>query len=268
MTPTLTFSGVDFFLVLGGGLLLLIALRITAYLLDLAPLRAATKTSLRRFTPLVALIICLAYLLWSVQALFGPHTTLLPVMLALVLVACVSAIWGPIRDLLAGVFLRAGGMIRLGDELQVGDMSGHVEGFGARRVVLRSAKGEALVPYGELSKATIVRTQGGHGTAAHTFRVRPIAGLSQADLRRLVSESALLCHWTSPARPPKLVNAEQGALDVTVFAVAKEYGVEIEGVVRTQLAIIEQPESPEALAQMTQVAIPREDVAAPKDVAE
>jgi hypothetical protein len=172
-------------------------------------------------------------------------------MLGVLLIGAAVALWAPIRDLLAGGFLRAGNVLRVGDEVQLGEIRGRVEHMGYRGLLLRGSEGEAIVPYGLVSRSAIVRGGGARGAAAHSFRVRPIAGVPRVELRRLINESALLCHWTSPAREPELANAEQGAIDVTVFAVAADFAPEIESAVRQRLSLLEQARAAEGLSRVT-----------------
>jgi hypothetical protein len=202
---------------------------------------------------LFALCVCVAYLLSAVQQIFGAHAAALPLMLGATLVGCAVALWAPLRDTLAGGLLRAGNVLCLGDEVRIGDVRGKVERFGYRRLFLRTAEGEAIVPYAMVSQATIVRAGSARGRETHTFRVRPIAGVARLELRRAIHESALLCHWSSPARDPVLATAEQGAIDVTVFAIAGDYAPEIESAVRRRLSALEQARAGEALGRVAQM---------------
>jgi hypothetical protein len=239
MTPDLPLSGADLLVLVGRGALLYLALHGVRTLLELVRLRPRTKARLERVVPLVSLAAWLGFAALTIHELLGAQARAAAWVLASLLVACVLALWGPIRDVLTGVFLRASGAVGVGDDLTLGELRGHVEELGHRRVLLRTSRGEALVPYSELAKGVILRAQSERRVRSHTFRVRPVAGLAQAELRRAIKEAALLSHWSCPARPPELVSAEQGALEVTVFAIAEAYGPELERAVRARLAEVE-----------------------------
>jgi len=259
MSEGFAISSVELGLLIGRGVVIVALLRLLAYLLELAPIRRRRKELLRAVGPLFAVAVCVAYVVSAVQQIFGGYAAAMPLMLGAVLVGCAAALWPPIRDLLAGVFLRTGNVIGVGDELQVGEIRGRVERLGYRRLILRTAGGEAIVPYGTVSRSALVRGSRRHATATHTFRVRPIPGVPQVELRRLIHDSALLCHWTSLSREPELVNAEQGAIDVTVFAVASEYASEIESAVRKRLSRVEHAQTTEGLGSVTAIPGGRSD---------
>lgn len=235
---------------------MLIALQALAFGMRLLPLRSKSRALLERFGPLFSLILLFGYAVLSLVELFAVHARLLPFVLAAFVVICAAALWGPIRDVLTGVFLRAGGVLQVGDELSVNELQGRVERLFARRALIRTATGEALVPYNHLSKSVLVRTRGKQGLVAHTFRVRSVAGLSQPKLRSHIIESALLCHFSAPSRAPELKSAEHGAVDVTVFALAKDMAYEVEAAVRAQLAALEQTQAEAVLTHAGPVALP------------
>ncbi len=253
MTSDFPLSNTDLLVLFGRGVLLYLALRGLSVLLQLVRLRPLTKARLTRALPLVALVAWLGYAALALHELFGAQARTSAFMVGALLAACVLALWGLIRDVLTGVFLRASGALAVGDDLTLAALSGRVEELGHRRVLLRTSRGEALVPYSELAKGVILRTQGERKTRAHTFRVRPLSGLAQAELRSAVKEAALLSHWSCPARAPELVGADQGALDVTVFAVAEGYGPEIEGVVRARLAELESASGDERVLRVPEL---------------
>lgn len=252
MTETLDISGLELALVLGRGVLILGLLRLLGWLVDLAPMPRQRKELLQSSGPLFAVAVCLAYLFLAVQEIFGRYEAAMPLLLGTVLIGFAAALWAPIRDLLAGVLLKAGRVVRVGDEIQVQDIRGRIERLHYRRMVVRTSHGEAILPYGLVSRSAIVRASGTLGAVPHTFRVRPIEGVSLVDLRQRVRESALLCHWASLVREPELANLDDGGLEATVFCVDAEYGPEIERAVRRGLATLTREHAADPLPRISQ----------------
>ncbi|MDD9940976.1 MAG: mechanosensitive ion channel [Myxococcales bacterium] len=240
MTEGLDISGFDLATIVARGLLILGLLRLLGWLVDMAPMPSRRKELLQATGPVFAVAVCLTYLFVAVQEIFGGYAAAMPLLLGSVLAAFAAALWAPIRDLLAGVFIKSGRVVRVGDEVQVQDTRGRVERLLYRRMVLRTSQGEAFLPYGLVSRHAIVRASSKLGPAAHSFRIRPMRAVSQMELRERVRQSALLCHWASPARAPELLNLEQGGLEVTVFCVDAEHAPEVESAVRRSLATLDE----------------------------
>ena len=256
MSGSINISGLDLALLLGRGLLILGLLRMLSWLVAIAPMRRSRRDLLQTLGPLFAVVVCVAYLLLAVQEIFGGDSGAMPLMLGVGLVGTAAALWGPIRDLLSGVFLRSGRIVRIGDEIQLGELRGRVERLDYRRMMIRTSQGEAVVPYSLVSRSAIVRNTPSRGATAHTFKVRPVEGLPLVELRRLIREAALLCHWSSLVREPELTTLAQGGVEVRVFAVDPEFASEIEAAVRQRLADHAQADPPEGLVRIPQPAPP------------
>ncbi len=260
MSQVIDVSTLELALLVARGLLIVALLHLLGRLVALAPMPRARKERLRAAGPPFAVCVVLVYALLVIKQLFGAHGEAMPAMLAVVLIGFVAALWTPIRDLLAGAFIKSGGNLRLGDDIQVQQLQGRIERLGYRGLTLRTHAGETFVPYGLCARSVIVRSASTPGASAHTFRVRPIAGVSQLALRQAIRESALLCHWTAIAKQPEIVNLEQGAVDVTVFAVDSELAPEIEAAVRRRLAELERGgRDPEAAGRLSQLPLAQAD---------
>ena len=239
MSPGVAISGLQLALFAARGVLLIVVLYLVARAIPLAPLSRKKKELVRATTPACVTAVLLAYSGYGVLKFFGAEPVAAAGLLGLLLLAVVVALWGTIVDVLAGVVIKAARSVHVGDELQLRSLHGRVERLDQRGLWLRTAEGSAYVPYAEFSRAVVVRTVSARAAAAHSFRVRAIAGLSQLELRRIIVESALLCHWSSIVREPELTAVENDALDVRVFSVVPELAVEIEAVVRRKLASLQ-----------------------------
>lgn len=145
--------------------------------------------------------------------------------------------WRALRDVIEGIFLRAGGNCRAGEDLHVGDIRGRVQSMGIRGVVIETSDGElAIVPYSRLTASTVYRSPADERTAFHVFRVQIPPSRSLPETKALIREAALLCHWSSTVKPPHSVTVAEGELEIMVFALDSDRGAEIERAVRHALA--------------------------------
>ncbi len=219
-------------LFLVGGLVLVGVLLALSRLTTLVPMRRDRREGVERAVPVVGLLLVLPYLLFALRALLHDTGQVQALtFLAFVALGLLSA-WFVVRDLVAGVVLKAGRICSLGDRLVVGELEGRVARMGVRTLTLETSQGEeALVPYSALSRSTVVRTPAVEGVAPHVFRVRTPPDVSVADARRAVLEAALCAHWASVVRKPQIKPLGKQIYEVTVFALNGDYAMDVESAV-------------------------------------
>lgn len=141
------------------------------------------------------------------------------------------------RDLLAGVALKAGRVCQVGDRVRIEGIEGRVARMGYRVLVLETTRGdEVVLPYGRVAREAVVRTRTADGVASHEFTLQLPPQLSTAEARERIRRAALLCHWAAVAREPEVAQTGDAELAVTVFSLDPEHATEIERAVRATLA--------------------------------
>ncbi len=219
-------------LFLVGGVLLALVLLGLSRLTTLVPMRRERRESVGRAVPVVGLLLFLPYLLFALRAILrntGQVQAL--TFLAFIGLGVISA-WFVVRDLIAGVVLKAGRICSVGDRLVVGDLEGRVVRMGVRTLTLETSHGEeALVPYSSMSRSAVVRTPAVEGVAPHVFRVQTGGDVSVSDARRAVLEAALCAHWASVVRQPQIKALGEHTYEVTVFALNGDYAMDVEAAV-------------------------------------
>lgn len=232
MIQPLAGFAIDALVVAGGGLALLVALRLGRAALDVLPMSRARRQLVTRVRPIAGGILILVYVLLAARWLLRDASELAPYALALVAAFVVAASWGALRDVLEGAYLRAARTFAAGDRIQIGTVRGRVQRLGYRHLHVESSDGELVVlPYRAVAEQPIQRSAEDR-TSFHVFRLPVPAGLGLAEAKRLVQETALLCHWSSIARSPQVVASATGELDVTVFPIAPDHAGEIERAIR------------------------------------
>ncbi len=233
------FSGLGYRLILYVGLggVLLVVLKAAATGLELVPMSRARKETLRRVMPVAGAVLLVGYCLFVVRTLFRNQPAILPLALALVLSAFVAAAWAPLRDVVTGVFLKAGRVCVPGDTVHVGEVRGRVIAMSHRTLSVETERGEQVViPYGLVAKGTISKVPVLAGTQAHVFELTLPAQKPVAESLRRVQLRAMRHHWSSFVRAPEVKLLAERVCRVTVFPLTQARASEIEECVRRELA--------------------------------
>jgi hypothetical protein len=229
-------TGASLFWVVLLGAAMYSAMRWARKRLERIPLRKPRRRLINRVRPLAEALGTLAFLVASVRIVLGGHPQHANVVLGVIVVAVAWIGWFAVRDVVAGILLKAGETFEPGDWIEVGDIQGRVRRLGSRVVSLSTADGgQAYVPYGEITRSTLVRRPVTDGLFQHSFRVRLETGDEVVEGKGEIRRAALLSHWHSVAREPRIELNDDGTFTVTVFAVAPDQGYRIEKVVRAAL---------------------------------
>jgi small-conductance mechanosensitive channel len=231
-------SGVGLASAIVAGALLYAVARALRSRLRRLPLSKPRQALVARVRVLVEAAVVAIYVVWAVGRVLGGHPLSAAAVLVLLVVALLAVAWVPMRDVVAGLLLKASELCVPGDVIQVGDVKGLVRGLGARVIAIETADGgQAFVPYSRISREMLLRKPATDGIFAHAFELylAPGAALRVADARDVVRRAALLSHWHSAVREPRVEPGEAGALAVTVFAIAPGQGHRVEADLRRAL---------------------------------
>lgn len=233
--PRVSTFGLVGFLVLA--VLLFALLRGLRRLVDLLPLSRARRQALRQVLPVFDGLVAVVFVLTAMPLAVEAESQVSTAIVAIVAVGLAGLSWFAIRDLVHGMFLRAGDQCRVGDHVRIDDVAGRVRRLDQRVVVLETAGGdEVLIPYSRVTRERITRTPADEGFARHAFEVPFVQGLRVADARDTIRRAALTNHWSAVARDPVIEVAEGGqAFAVTVFALEPARGPEIEAAVHREI---------------------------------
>jgi small-conductance mechanosensitive channel len=206
------------------------------WLLGLVPMSKARRAALSRFRPVFEALVTVIYLLIAVPIVFKGHDEFTPLVLAVLLFGLIAISWAAIRDFVNGMFIKAGELCEPGDYVEVDDKAGVVKRLGYRVLTLETDEGaEVFIPYGRLSRRSMVRTPRAEGVYRHGFEIElppeldPVVGVTR------VKQLAMSSHWSSVVREPEVEPLAGGALQVRVFALGREHGPAIEAVIRRGL---------------------------------
>ena len=150
----------DLAMILLGALLVWGLLRAARFAIDVVPLAPPRREQLRRAHPLLSGAAAVFYLLLSAAFFFDKYPAHFPIAVAVILGVSIAASWFALRDVVSGIFLKAGRVCRVGDYVRIGEVQGRVERMGQRVLVVETARGEeAIIPYSRVARAELLRTR-------------------------------------------------------------------------------------------------------------
>ncbi len=240
---TLEFSAFSVVLLVGLGVVLFALLRFIRRALERLSMPEARREQIMRVLPVAETLVALMFLLSAVP-LVVDHPQGSPVAVAMVLVGFAWVSWFAIRDFVNGAFLKSGRLLRLGDQVRLGDISGRLVRMGYRTMSIELKDGdEAIVPYGQVSRESMVRAPRDEAAWRHAFEVDAPNGLPPVRGIGLVKEAAMNHHWYAVSREPE-IRWKEGRFEVIVFALAAERGPEIQAAVEGALTAAPPQEQP------------------------
>ncbi len=226
----------DFGWLVLGAVAMITALKGVGSLLRYVWLPESVRDGLERGGPLVGVVAVLAYLAFGFLVIFEREEHFAWVILGLTLVFVAFA-WSPLYDLISGVAFRASRVCRIDDQIRVGEVEGRVTRVGTRVLVVRTRSGdEAVLYYGRIVRDAFRRTQSLTGAHVHSFIVDAPPPQRLAEFRRLVTRAALRCPWSSILHPPRFEPASGDCLEISVFALHRDYATLVEAAVHGAIA--------------------------------
>jgi small-conductance mechanosensitive channel len=236
MNGDLEVSALGLVLALLGVVLVLVLLRATAWLLAAIPMRQVRRSALRRAGPVVVGLAAVAYSLVAVRFVFR-GTTLVSSLAGVAVVGVVLGLsWFALRDLVAGMFWKAGNACQPGDVIRIEGASGRVTRLGFRVLGIETEQGDRVfVPYSKLQNQALVVSREQFGESRHVFEVKIPTDRPAGEVERAVARMAMLCHGTSLSRRPRVRQVASDRLEVTVFALWSEPVADLEFRIRRTL---------------------------------
>jgi small-conductance mechanosensitive channel len=220
-------------LLLVGGLALALAFHLLGRITAGLPMKRDRRELWYRVQPALGFVVSLAYLVFAVRVVLRHSPDVQAVGVIAIGMGATAACWFALRDLVAGVVLKASLACRVGDQVRVFDNEGRIERMGLGALTIETREGEqAVIPYRLLTHGTIHKTPIIEGSVLYVFQLKANPHASASEVRKVIMERALISHWSSVVRQPRVKALGDGNYEVTVFALHGDYGPEIESLVR------------------------------------
>ncbi len=234
----------DLVFLAGGAALLVAGLFAFRSFVEIVPVTRAQRDTLRRTVPVLTALLALIYCVVTVRVLLATEPAFAAAGTALVLVGFVVLAFGPMRDVVSGVVLKAGRVCQQGDHVRLDDLHGRITSMGLRVLVLETNEGEeAVIPYSRVARERVLRTAGVESVSPHVFRVRLPTTLTLSATKTLIRQRAMLVHFSAVSRLPE-VSVSGETVEVTVYTLDADHGPDIEAEVRKALGTVDPPTTP------------------------
>jgi small-conductance mechanosensitive channel len=212
-----------------------------AWLSEVVPLGSKRRRWVRRVRAPLAMALFGVYAALAAAHLLTARSSSVAAIIAALLALVGMATFGMLKDVAAGVVLKAAGSCEVGDSIRTQNVSGKVSRMGIRTLALIVSDGDELVvPYSRVTSDLLWLKRAGSALFAHTF-VLPVADAgARSSLFDQVRRRVLLHSAAAVSRPPELRLVPKG-LEVTVFTLDERRGPEIERSVRAQATPQQEP---------------------------
>ncbi|HEX6134349.1 MAG TPA: mechanosensitive ion channel domain-containing protein [Longimicrobiales bacterium] len=202
------------------------------------PFPSQSRSSVRRWLPVAQLVsaLLIAVVITVLTAGPAPAAILAGVSAGIILVSA----WFFVRDIIAGIVLRAEHGFATDQMVHLGDHSGRITAIGARSLEVETADGRRVrLPWGRLGSLPLgVSTTHDTGGALRLTITVPRDGTAESGIAA-IRHAALHAFFVSPVREPivRLLGeeADTRSYEVTVHAVDPAYRPAIEEAVRMRL---------------------------------
>jgi len=212
------------------GFLLFVFFRIIARIAKKADMRSSYRNWLRRTVPPIE------GLVWFVFVLIGLNRLTIASFwssLAIIVICLITLIWVSwyaLRDIIAGIIIKAEGAIVVNDRLQLKEVTGQIKNMGYRIMEMETDTGETVnVPFSRVSSALQVKSNPGEKMKSHRFELISKEGnqLPINELLQLVKTVAYNAPWSSLKKAPqvKMLDEKQGHkhFEIIIYALKVEY---------------------------------------------
>lgn len=236
MIDELHISGLWLVVVVILGAVLYVSMRWVRNRLTRLSLSKPRRALIDRVRPLVEAVATVLYVVISVRLVLGGDPIYQTFVLGVVIIGFVWIGWSAIRDVVAGLLLKASELCMPGDYIEVDGVGGRVRGLGYRVIALETPDGgQAFIPYSRISRQTLVRKPVTDGVYRHNFEIDVAADVDIVEGVELLRRHALNSHWHSVVQEPTIEVREDGTFLVTVYAIAPNQGHRIESSMRRDL---------------------------------
>lgn len=226
-------SGFGLVVVLLVGIALYVALKAVRSFLKTLPMSKPRRALVNRFRPLVEALTIVLYVVFSVNQILTGEAFYSTIVLGCIILGVIVISWAAIRDLVAGLLLKASEVCMPGDAIEVDGIVGRVKGLGYRVIAVDTLDGgQAFIPYSRVSRSTLVRRPVADGAYRHTFEIKLPKDIESVEGQESIRLHILNSHYASAVREPRIEVNDNGTLSITVFSVAPNQGHRIESSVR------------------------------------
>jgi hypothetical protein len=237
MEQLLNFSKITIYTVILLAIGLFIFFRFLTWLVPILALKRNKRKQAWRYTALVELFMWIAFLIWSVNYLSESSPIYALGLFIMLFFFTFFTAWVALKDFIFGAIFKTNTHFKINETIKIGDYSGKIIKFKPSGMILETESGEAIfLPYSTLSGKAIIKSNPAETILSHTFRVEiPKTNKLTATIRNIYDD-IIIMPWASLKKSPQikpLMETKAGQLlEVTIFAIEKDYFLEMENMIK------------------------------------
>ncbi|MCB9089676.1 MAG: mechanosensitive ion channel family protein [Calditrichae bacterium] len=236
----LSLSKSAFWQILLAGVVLFAAFRFIPKVIRMLRVRPQLRIYLTRALPVSEFLLWMLFIVWVLGKIAGNAQSLLPLLLTLSLAGLVIwAAWFAIRDVVAGVILKAEDIYETGQQIKLKSLEGRIVKSGYRSLMIETTSGEVVkIPYSRIAGQQRVLSNPAEIARSHSFSLKVPKTTPLPEAIERVRICALNAPWTSITREPQVKPGPETAdyyhIDVVVYAPGEHYFQKIEALLRNE----------------------------------
>ncbi|MGM0612089.1 MAG: mechanosensitive ion channel domain-containing protein [Bacteroidota bacterium] len=228
-------SAVYFFLLIA--IVLLGLFRVLNFVVPLLTVKTLQKRRFKKALPIIEFVAWFIFLIWGINYFIKYNSYFALALGILVLLIFVWFAWYALRDIIAGIIIKANRGLNLNDMVDIADHHGKIKRFGIRNLILETENGKSIfLPYTMIIKQELIRSHPAEKILSHTFTLKTSKDKTIEQTLQEIRKSLLSLPWTSRIKKP-MIRAEQETGEnyvfrVTAYSIEKGYFVMIENAIR------------------------------------
>lgn len=238
----LSLSKTAFWQILLAALMLFTAFRFIPKVIRMLRVRPRLRIYLTRALPVSEFLLWMLFFVWALGKIAGNARPLLPLLLTLALAGLIIwAAWFAIRDVVAGVILKAEDIYEPGQQIKLKSLEGKIVKSGYRSLMIETGSGEVVkIPYSRIAGQQRVISNPAEIARSHSFSLKVPKRMPLAETVERIRICALNAPWTSVTREPQVKPGPETAdyyhVDVVVYAPGEHYFQKIETLLKQEFA--------------------------------
>lgn len=221
------------------GVILFALLRLISRLLLLPRVKKILDHRVNRAFPFIEAFIWTLFLIWASQQLFAGKPVYTVVLTGAILLIVVWASWFAIRDVVAGIILKAEDAYEVNQWIKVKEIEGRIKKLGYRSLYIEAEGGQTLrLPYGEIAGEQRILSDLRETSRSHAFSLEMPKTLSIEETAERLRRRLLNSPWSSPKRDPRVKYLGESGdfyrFEVVAYTLGEDFSRKVEDYVKQQ----------------------------------
>ncbi len=215
------------------GVVLLLLLRTVQKAVNLPRVKKLLGFPLYRVFPFIEMAIWGFFLLWAAQQFFQHRPFYSAVWIGVLALLAVWASWFAIRDVIAGLILKAEDAYEINQRIKLPSVEGKIRRLGHRSLEIETADGQIVkIPYGRIAGAERILSDPRGTGRGYAFQISAPASMAPEQAAERLRRAALNSPWSSVTKEPRVrfLGEQEGRyrFEVVAYPLGEAYSRKVE----------------------------------------